>query len=94
MGYKGGMNDQERVPKVRPRSPLPAIMLPAVRGEDVTIVNADGSHYGYIAWSDVYERDGYQYVDVVKTREWWSHELLGTQPRRTLRWPVGCVFVL
>ncbi len=81
------------MPVPAPRSPLPAEIAVAVRGERVVVSNRDGCHYGYRGWTDLYHRDGYEWVDVVLEEDWWAARLLGTAPGRVFQWPAGAVWV-
>jgi hypothetical protein len=65
-----------------------------LRGSPVVLVNADGSHREYRAWSDlIVDTDGQAWVEVVRERHWWIHALTMVEPR-VIRWPAGAVWVV
>ena len=65
-----------------------------VRGRQVLISTLERVEPDpYRIWAGPYVIDGYEYVEIVAERDWWASTLLGAQPDRVLRWPVGAVFV-
>ena len=85
-----------RVPVPAPREPLRLDLiagLEQVRTRRVIVSNEDGTHRGYIAWSEPYERDGHLFVDVVAEESYWRNRLLGARPDTVLTWPAGAAWL-
>jgi hypothetical protein len=64
-----------------------------IRGRNVAVVNADGTHHDYRAWSELVLIDGSAYVDVCRERHWWIWATAGVEPR-LIRWPASAVWVV
>ncbi len=87
------MEQQRAIPVPGPRSPLPAGLVATLRGERIVVADAAGTHYGYRAWSEVYQRPGGEYVvDIVPEEAWWRHQLLQELPPFQ-RWQAERVWV-
>jgi hypothetical protein len=64
-----------------------------LRGLDLVLVNEQGSHRDYRAWSDLLVEDDGAWVEVVRERHWWVWSITGVQPR-VIRWPAGAAWVI
>jgi hypothetical protein len=61
-------------------------------GRRVILVNAEGSHYDYRAWTELRMSAGAVVLDVVTDTEWWRYRHLAMRPE-PLRWPAAAAWV-
>lgn len=92
------MDEQTRTVTVPgPRDPMPAEMLPSLRGRVVMLLAPQAEQtwtYGYMALDEIHDCGGHACVTVVPARQFWQHELLGAVPTERLHWDAACVFVV
>ncbi len=67
--------------------------IESLRGRRVILVNGEGSHHDFRAWSDLRPSAGALVVDVVSEVAWWRHVNLAMRPPEVLRWPARAVWV-
>lgn len=89
-----------RLPAPAPRTPMPVLDVPDVRGQRIVLVNADGAHYGYRAWTDCYHRaatdrpdDWGWTIEVVDEESWWRFRFLHARPDKVTQWFAGHAYV-
>lgn len=64
----------------------------SLRGRRVILVNEQGSHHDFRAWSELRTSAGAVVLDVVTEVEWWRHQNLAMRPDPR-RWPAQAAWV-
>jgi hypothetical protein len=73
------------------RADMIGLVLP-LRGRRLIVVNEQGSHHDYRAWSELRRSALEMVVDVVTEVEWWRYRHLAMRPE-PVRWPASAVWV-
>lgn len=63
-----------------------------LRGRRLILVNSGGSHYDWVAWSELEDDRGSLVIWAVTEEEWWRHRMLALTPGPT-RWPAAAAWV-
>ena len=84
------------LPTVTPRNweraVIAATLLP-LKGRRLILVNEEGNHHDWRAWTEPVTSAGTLVIWVVPDAQWWRHEFLAMRPTTLVRWPAEAIWV-